>query len=110
MNYYLLTIKNNKTGIYTDKEGIDDILCHISKAADHIGISRYENDSKMKLHSHSILGFKKIPFFKSCQRKGYTVHFQHFDILDYNKVVRYINKEEDPLISNHYYHNYSMVH
>lgn len=109
MKYYILTIKNNDFSNYCDKQGIDKIYTSIYKDANYNSSFTYENDSHVRLHCHSIVGFKKTPYFKKYQRKGYHCHFKIFPKEDLNNVKRYLQKEEHPLITNHYYHNYSMV-
>lgn len=108
MNYYILTIKNNTKPC--DKYGIDKIYNNISQKSNFNSNFTYENDSHMKLHAHAIVGFNKVPYFKKYQTKGYHVHFKEFPEEDINKVRRYLLKEEDGLLSNYYYHNYSMVY
>ncbi len=59
-----------------------------------------ELDSLQRLHTHSVIEVKKVPYFKRYMRHGWRVHFKRIRDSEGEHVIHYVNKNSNPEYQN----------
>jgi len=89
---YMITLKRNAI----DYTSIDDLKHKYRILFAKVPTQCYciELDSRKRLHLHSLVKFKKTPYYKKYQTEGWTVYFSKVSITILQSVVEYINKNK----------------
>ncbi len=95
---YLVTLKRNHID-FTSKQELNNMYNCLFKRVLTL-CKCTELDSRQRLHTHSMIEVKKVPYFKRYMRHGWRVHFKKINKGEELIVNNYINKNNYPEYQN----------